>query len=167
MGWQSLPERDVPLVWTSAILATDEPVSRSATDRLEQLGERTGCRLGPQAMRPLELCSKRCGADFGNANLMLWLASVAGGVGFLFGLLLLRVHHVALSSATLAVCCAAAVPLAQWNILASVALMFISVGALQCGYLAGLTALRMSIRARTAEPIWRPDSSGTGHSAPP
>jgi hypothetical protein len=69
---------------------------------------------------------------------MLWMFAMAGGVGLLLGGLWLRLTSVLAASISLVLLGTVLMPLAQWSLLTAVAFLFALLGALQCGYLAGL-----------------------------
>ena len=86
---------------------------------------------------------------------MFWLILMAGGVGFLLGLWLLRVPLIGLVSAILVVICIAIAPLAQWGLALSAGFIFGLIGALQAGYLAGLMVSWAWARAKAPQAILR------------
>jgi hypothetical protein len=69
---------------------------------------------------------------------MLWMFAMAGGVGLLLGGLCLRLPSVLVASVALVLLGIVLMPLAQWSLPAAGAFLFALLGALQCGYLAGL-----------------------------
>ena len=69
---------------------------------------------------------------------MLWMFAMASGLGVLLGGLWLRLPSVLVASVSLVLLGIVLTPLAQWSLLTAVAFLFALLGALQCGYLAGL-----------------------------
>jgi hypothetical protein len=69
---------------------------------------------------------------------MLWMFAMAGGLGVLLGGLWLRPPSVLVASVSLVLLGIVLMPLAQWSLLTAVTFLFALLGALQCGYLAGL-----------------------------
>ena len=86
---------------------------------------------------------------------MFWLILMAGGVGFLLGLWLVRVALIALVSVALVLVCIAVLPLAQWGLVLSAGFIFALIAVLQGGYLAGLMASWAWTRAKAPQAILR------------
>lgn len=68
---------------------------------------------------------------------MLWLALMAGGIGFLFGLCLFRVQLIVVASAILIPLCIGIAPVVHWTPLFTAIGVFVLGTALQVGYLVG------------------------------
>lgn len=81
---------------------------------------------------------------------MFWLVPIAGGVGVLLGLQMVRVHWVIVASGLAVVISLAVCPLMQWSLLMTVIFTFSVISALQCGYLGGI--LLSSARTRAKAP---------------
>ena len=77
---------------------------------------------------------------------MLWMFAMAIGVGLLLGGLWLRLPSVLVASVSLVLLELVLMPLAQWSLLTAAAFLFALLGALQCGYLAGLMLSRSRMR---------------------
>lgn len=86
---------------------------------------------------------------------MLWLMLMAGGVGILLGLLMLRVHFVGLVSAALVLVSLGVAPIAQWGIALTAGFIFAMLFALQGGYLVGLLVCWAWMRVRAPHAILR------------
>jgi hypothetical protein len=86
---------------------------------------------------------------------MFWLVPIAGGVGVLFGLQIVRVHWVIVASAVAAVVGLAVAPLMHSSPLMTVVFMFSLVSALQCGYLGGILLSSARTRANAPHAILR------------
>lgn len=91
---------------------------------------------------------------------MLWLALMAGGIGFLFGLCLFRVQLIVAASATLIPLCIGIAPVVHWTPLVTSVGVFVLATALQGGYLvgAGVASTRSRVKGagRTSAEIRRP-----------
>lgn len=86
---------------------------------------------------------------------MLWLILMAGGAGLLCGVLLLRVHIIALVSVILVLLCVLVAPLTQWGFLGSVGFILALLGSLQGAYLIGVIASSAWTRAKAPDAILR------------
>jgi hypothetical protein len=86
---------------------------------------------------------------------MLWLGLAAGGVGFLLGFRLLRVHLVVAASGALVLVGAATARLEEWSPLMGIVAVFALLGVLQCGYFGGMMASSLRTRVRAPHAILR------------
>lgn len=86
---------------------------------------------------------------------MFWLVPIAGAVGVLLGLQMVRVHWVIVASAVAAVTSLAVAPVMQSSPLLTVVFMFSVISALQCGYLGGILLSSARTRAKAPHAILR------------
>jgi hypothetical protein len=82
---------------------------------------------------------------------MIWLALMAGGIGFLFGLCLFRVQLIVAASAILIPLCIGIAPVVHWTPLITSIGVFVLATALQGGYLVGAGVASAWPRVKGAE----------------